>query len=251
MKTVAFSLACAALCAMTSLAHATLSVSVSAPSTVPVYTSTTYNVTVDQAVGTAHGVVVDIHLPASQQGLLGTLSSVPGGCSLDGTQIVCNVGTLAGGTSTTISFDFAIAESSETPEFFVRSFATSNGAYVTATHTPTLTYPMTPIAPPQPVSIEYCTDPGMDSFLRCTTPQTSGLPQSTLDSGGAVTFTPARPGFTGTWSQPVSQDELEFSWFYRGMTLMQFQGNAVGGDCFEGTWGNFRTPVRGMMRVCF
>ncbi len=105
------------LLAAPALAISNLTVTLSAPSGLAVYQAGTYGVTVlNNGKKSAPGSKVVINLPATSTSptvhVLGQLSGIASGCTLSGTVLTCQLGTILKGASVTKTFTLAGAYSS-------------------------------------------------------------------------------------------------------------------------------------------
>ncbi len=238
-----------------------LEVNLSAPSGKYVYETGTYEVTVsNNGNRTADGVVLAIMLPetANSPGthVMGALSSYSGSCSQQDAVLVCSLGRLRKGKSTSVSFDIALPLSSMPIVFgFDASSnrADGNPADNTLSYTATpLTYDTT-VTGPVAMTQRHCSGSAeLSSFYECElSPSSIGMFQSILENGGAITITaPALPpGYTGQWSQTGS-DSINVRYFYNGEQTGNLDAYGVGGGCFEGVMHFQNSSYVAVYEIC-
>jgi hypothetical protein len=238
---------------------ADISVSLSAPASSDVYLADTISVVVDNPSNqNANSVQLTIELPETATSptvyVLGDLSNIDSRCALVGTQLECSLGRIRKGRSTTVDFDFSapwasvpldiIAEASTSGETNLADNA--DGVTLDVIYVDQL------IAGPAGVSNRHCTGQGLQGFYDCTTSPSSITGHDILlEDDGSITFPPGISGYTGSWSQDTD-DHLHFEYVLNGTTTrLIFDGNGVGGDCFEGLTTFPGTPYNAGYEVCF
>ncbi|MCB9681091.1 MAG: hypothetical protein H6733_06420 [Alphaproteobacteria bacterium] len=224
------------------LAAPDLVTSVQGPYGLHVYETGTYTVTVANAGRhTAQGVSVVIHLPQTATSptvhLLGQLASVPGGCSLQGTDLVCSLGRLGKNRSASVQVDLMLPEASTAPQLVADASTTTYEPDLSdnvAVFTPTLlAYPVV-LGGTRDATNDHCTGTGLTSYWECLLfPSSITSHDSTFEASGAISI-PGAPGFGGSWSQPTA-DTLVFTYTDPySAPVLSFTGRGVGGDCWEG-----------------
>jgi hypothetical protein len=205
----------------------------------------------------ANGVVLTIQLPMTNTTavqIMGTPSALDNNCSISGTRIVCQVGTVNKGTSTNRGFDIVLPYSAN-PLTFSASVSTTTPGEInlgnnTSNHTASLlTYDVT-VSPPETAINRHCTGTNLSSFYECELyPSSISSHTTSLDPGGSISFVGAPPSYTGLWWMP-STDHLQFQYFDTGTLVAEFDGYGVGGDCFEGVTTFPGSSYMSMYEVC-
>jgi hypothetical protein len=207
-----------------------------------VYDAVAYDVEVSN-IGNRHArdVEVVIQLPETNTSpgvfVMGNLVGADGRCSVNGTALECSLGRIRKGQSATVWFDLELPQSAAPLEVSAdvstssRENSTSNNDDL---HTAALEYYDVSIADGDLVLNEHCTGTGLVAFFECTTSPSSITSHDVVFHGdGTITFANAPPGYTGAWSQP-SSDSLEFTYAFDGVPQVEFVGDGVSADCFEG-----------------
>ena len=219
--------------------QADLSVSISAPSP-EVEAEATYSVTVANVGNrSASDVVLTIQLPETNTSptvyLMGVLGAYDGSCARSGTALVCNLGRIRNGRSSTVSFDLALPWSND-PLVIDASATTSSTESSTANNDDSavvsLSYVDVVIVGPQDVTNRHCTGTGLAAFYECTLfPSSISTHDATLNADGSISF--IYPGYGGSWYQS-SDDHLHMTYTYGTDIVAEFEGNGVDSSCFEG-----------------
>jgi len=223
------------------LAAADLSTDVTGPASTVVYAPGTYTVTVTNVGNlTANGVTVNISLPTTHTSptvyLMGTLSAYSPSCTLSGSHLSCNLGTLKKLKSASVTLTMALPWSAA-PLTFSATAATTSSEPNTSNNTDsfdaTLSYYDVPIAGPLDVVNSHCTGTTLTAWYECTLfPSSISTHDATLEAGGTISF--PFPGYSGAWWQ-TTDDALSFEYYdSTGATIAIFDGNGVDGGCFEG-----------------
>lgn len=220
-----------------------LGVSLSAPTSVPVYDTGHYAVTVTNSGNrNAGNVVLTIQLPVTHTSptvhVLGTLGARDGRCSLSGTRLICGLGTIARfGGSTVVGFDLALPYS--TAPLVIDAAVTTTTLPETNPGNNSLSYTATPATVPTSVAgpiaavNQSCTGTGLTSFFECLLyPSSIQGFDSTLELDGSVTI-PEAPDATGQWAF-TSPDRLVISYSDQSGPIGTLDARSVGGGCFEG-----------------
>ncbi|MCB9730565.1 MAG: hypothetical protein H6744_07985 [Deltaproteobacteria bacterium] len=219
-----------------------LTVGISGPASVGVYVDTTYTVSVSN-VGNrnADAVRLEIELPQTHTSptiqVMGLVGSFSNGCSLAGTRLTCNLGTVKRSKSKSVSFSIALPVS-VVPLSFEASASTTtnepNRGNNDDSFTPAVSYVATPVGAPRAAHNEHCTGRDLTGFYECVVSPGSTMSHDiVLEAGGTVTSPIFGSTYTGIWSQPTP-DSLTFTYFDSGTPVAEFTGYGVGGDCYEG-----------------
>lgn len=204
----------------------------------------------------APGSTISIALPPThtspQVYVLGDVIGYSAGCSLAGTTLSCNLGTINRNTSKSVWIDLEM-QVSAAPLVFTATAAASgdtNPGNDTASHTASVLY-HTVTAPILGVATNnHCTGTGLTAWYECTLfPSSITSHPAEFFANGTITF-PGEPGYTGTWSQ-TGPDQLSFLYFDpSGTQVASFTGRGAGTSCFEGLT-TFSPPYVAPYEVCF
>jgi hypothetical protein len=224
------------------LAAADVKVTIPAPSPEYVYDTTAYDIVVSNIGNkTANGVVLTIELPETNTSpnvhVMGTTSGIDPRCSLSGTSLVCNLGSIVKAGATTVSFDIDLPQAEQT--LMVTAAATSSSAENSLANNsdsdiaPLLNYDVA-VSPGDIATNRHCTGQGLTSFYECTLyPSSISEHQHEFLADGEIAF-PGMPEYSGTWSQPTP-DSLVFTYVELGVGVVaEFEGWGTSGSCFEG-----------------
>lgn len=223
------------------LAAADLNVSIPAPSPEYVYDTTAYDVVVSNIGNkSASGVVLTIELPETNTSpnvyVMGTLGGVDPRCSLSGTTLTCNLGSIARNTATTVSFGIDLPQADQT--LMISASATSSSPENTLANNsasdiaPLLNYDVA-VSAGDIASISHCTGQGLTSFFECERyPSSISMHEHEFLADGQIAIA-EDPSLTGSWSQPTS-DSLVFTYEQGGFVVAEFEGWGTTPDCFEG-----------------
>jgi len=229
------------LLAGSALAAPDLRVQMPAPAPVHVYEEGGYDVVVAN-IG-KHGaasVVLTIDLPAThtspQVYVMGDLGAFDGRCSRSGTPPTCNLGALAKGQSTTVSFALALPVADEVLTL-AASATTASGETALANNaaslSPALLHYATSVGDGDLASIDHCTGQGLTSFFECELfPSSLSSHQHVFNGDGTISI-PEEPDYGGVWSQS-SADTLSFAYLYAGEVVAEFEGVGSSPGCFQG-----------------
>jgi hypothetical protein len=238
------------LAASTAMAAPDLAVSFTAPTSTPyVYDMATYKVRVAN-VGqhTANGVTLHLDLPRTQTspqvyilGDLGAFSTTKGTCARSGTRITCNLGQLLKNKNATLTFAFALPQSSAPIAFSASaSTTTSEPANALANNSasygaPWLNYSVA-ISGPIHANNRHCTGTSLTSFFECELfPSSISGHGFTFEANGSLSFDDAPANITGAWSRPNNDlKRLRVEYFEDGLPAATFEGYGVSPNCFEG-----------------
>ncbi|MCB9777667.1 MAG: hypothetical protein H6742_03810 [Alphaproteobacteria bacterium] len=235
-----------------------LAVTVSAPALVDVYDAATLSVRVENhGSANADGVSLVIALPETATSptvhVLGDLSAVDGRCVQVGTALECSLGRIRAGRSETVTFAYAAPWAGVALD--IDAEATAPGEANAADNIDGVTldvvYVDSPIDAPAGVTNRHCTGTGLQAFYECTLyPSSISTHDILLNADGSMGFPPGISGYTGSWWQDTD-DHLHFEYEALGMTRLVFDGNGVGGDCFEGLSEFPGTGYNAGYEVCF
>ncbi|MCA9710419.1 MAG: hypothetical protein KDK70_31555, partial [Myxococcales bacterium] len=206
-----------------------------------VYDDVAYDVVVSNLSNKrADDVVLTISLPQTNTSptvhVMGTLGAFDPRCTPSGTALVCALGSLGRGASTTVWLDLALPQADEVLDV-VASVTTSNvdgnpANDADAEVTPLLHYAV-PLLPGDAAHVRHCTGQGLTAFFECTLfPGSITAHDIELLAGGVVSIV-GQPDYTGTWSQPTP-DHLLLTYETGGNVVAQFEGWGANADCFEG-----------------
>lgn len=225
-----------------------LAVSIDAPSGVFVGDEARYEVNVAN-IGNANAENVElvIDLPTTntspQVYVMGELGDVHDDCALSAQSLICDLGRVRKNRTTTVYFDIAFPQSAAPLVITASATTTSNERNAdkwnnSASHTVALDYYDTPLSGPYAVVNRHCTGTGLVAFFECLCfPSSISSHAVTYEANGTITFPSfLPPGYTGTWSQPTS-DSLVVEYFFGPDLVLHYEGDGVGGDCFEGLSG--------------
>jgi hypothetical protein len=235
----------------TASAAADLSVSTSAPSGVRYYDTATYRVSVTNVGNqTSTGGSLQIDLPRTatspQVYTLGQVTSLPSGCSLAASRITCSIASTKKGVTRNYDFGFKAPYSASPIAFTARivpAWTGDAGGNNVTTRTLALSGHPTAVTVGGAYENRHCTGTGLSAFFECTLfPSSLSSHESTFGAGGVMTFTPdVDPAYSGAWQQN-SSDSLSFQIFELGVLVAEFEGQGVGGGCFEGLTRFWTSP---------
>ena len=220
---------------------ADLVVTLAPPAGVHVFEEGRYTVTVRNTGNrNASAVSLTINLPAThtspQVFVMGDLGARDSRCTLSGTRLTCNLGTINRGASTAVFFNLALPYSAAALNFNLNATTTT---VETNTANNTLAYSAAPLAwpvsiiPPVNVVNRHCTGTTITSFYECELFPSSISSHNTIFNADHTITIPDAPTYTGTWTQPAA-DRLQFQYFDGTTLLASFDGRGVDGRCFHG-----------------
>jgi hypothetical protein len=223
------------------LAHSDLKVDITEPAGTYVYAPAAYSVKVSNIGNkSAASVQLTIELPRTntspQVFVMGTLGTYSPTCSKVGTNLICNLGSIARNTFKSANFNIALPQSAA-PIQFKASVTTTSLENSTSNNSDTevadlLNYATT-VLPGQFSTNEHCTGTGLVSFFECECFPSSIMSHDIQFLAGGVIEIVGQPGYSGIWWQPAS-DELRME-YYEGTDLVaEFHGHGVDSGCFEG-----------------
>lgn len=251
-------LLCLALTSLSSTAHAAsdLVVSASSASGVYVYDSSRTTFTVSNTGNqNASNVTLTINLPmtgTTPSYLMGTVGSMSTGCSRSGSVVTCSLGTLRRGRSLSVYVDMTLPYSVDAITFDATA-ATSSLENSTSNNSVShdavlLTYPVS-FTGPRDVTNSHCTGTGLVSYYECTLfPSSLSTHDATLNADGSISL-PYGAEYGGSWSQPDATT-LIMTYTEYGVIIAEFEGQGVGGDCWEGLTTFPGSTYVSMYEVC-
>lgn len=202
--------------------------------------------------------------------LLGSLQSVPSGCTLSGRTLTCALGRLryngnTSGRQRTITFGYKIPVTTQALVLSASVSGTGEPAANTTDNTASVTaavdYRAVAVTPGVKTA-SHCTGTGLSAYFECTKfPSSISSHSPEYHANGTITF-PGIPDYTGTWTQP---DPTRLHFEYSNGTFAEaiFDGYGADGSCFEGITrffddhdSNVNTPpvestYSAPYRVCF
>ncbi len=212
------------------------------PASTEVYADDVYRVTVENN-GNRHAnnVQLVVQLPETNSSpsvyVMGEVTGLDSACYESGTQLVCDLGRIRKNNDATIEFDMWLPWSAGSLDFTATaSSSTSEDAPADNTDSAAAaqTYVDLVIAGPAAATNRHCTGTGLEAFYTCTLfPSSISSHDIVFESTGDITIVGVGPEYTGTWDQD-SDDHLWFEYRENGSVVAEFEGNGVGGNCFEG-----------------
>lgn len=208
----------------------------------------------------ATAVTLTIALPPThtspQVYVMGNLINLDGRCSLAGTTLTCNLGTVVrNGGFTEIPFDLKLPYSTAPLDFTYTANPIAGDAnpannVVNATVTPATV--ATPITTDLHLQLDHCTGQGLTSWFECALfpSSISGFAADFWLAGQTITIT-GQPTLGGTWSQTGGTDRLQVTFTDGGTPVGSIDARGVGGGCFEGPM-TFTppSPYLAIYRIC-
>jgi hypothetical protein len=241
-----------------------LTPSISGPVSTQVESTGRYTVTVSNRgnASSASTSTVAIQLPVTATSptvhVMGVLGAKSSNCTRSGTQLVCTVGSIRKGRSTSVWFDIALPESVDDLSFVATTSTTgdSNSGNNQATYTPVLTNPAVNFTPGDAFRITMCTGTNLSSFYECELyPSSQQVIEGIFhdDPGQSVSFTtPGGEGYGGTWATDGLNNYLRLNLTDElSDPAADFEGFGTPGDCWEGmTIFPGGGPYIAMYQVC-
>lgn len=175
--------------------------------------------------------------------LLGSLQSVPTGCTLAGRNLTCALGRLryngpSTGRSRTIAFGYRIPVTTQALALSASvvgvgeppANATDNAASLTANVNYRSVAVTAGVKNPS-----HCTGTGLSAYFECTKfPSSIASHEAEYHTNGTITFPGAEgAGYSGTWSQ-LDPTRLHFEYSNGTYTEAIFDGRGSDANCFEG-----------------
>lgn len=173
--------------------------------------------------------------------LLGSLQSVPSGCTLSGSSLTCALGRLRyngqqSGRQRTVTFGYKIPVTTQALELAVTASGTGEPQANTTDNSATLLAGVDHHAvavTPGLKTPSHCTGTNLSAYFECTLFQSSiSSHQAQYYADGSITF-PGEPYYTGVWSQP-DPTSLHFEYDNGLYAEAIFDGRSADGSCFEG-----------------
>ncbi|MFT5682963.1 MAG: hypothetical protein ACI8RZ_003887 [Myxococcota bacterium] len=227
----------AVLSISTAAAGPTLDTTLTLPSSMDVDVADTISVKVkNTGNGHAQDVSLTIQLPETNTSptvyVLGDIGSYSSSCVESGTTLVCDIGRIKKNKTKTVTFDIALPWSFDTLDFEATASA-SNASSSSDTDYATVLYVDEVLSGTNDITNQHCTGTDLVAFYECRLfPSSISSHSATLTVGGSVTIS-GQPGYGGSWGQD-DDDHLWFEYTYNGSIVAEFEGNGVGGSCFEG-----------------
>ncbi len=189
----------------------------------------------------ANNTLLTIELPETNTSptvhVMGIVGAIDSRCDQSGTLITCNLGKIRKNRSKTVDFEIVLPWSAGSLDFSTTastSSSESNLSNNTDSGAGQVAYIDTPIAGPAVAVNRHCTGQGLEAFYECSLyPSSISSHSIVLEGDGSISFLPAQPGYTGSWAQNYD-DSLWFEYSFNGSAVLDFVGNGVGGNCFEG-----------------
>ena len=184
--------------------------------------------------------------------ILGELGQRDSRCQLVNRGLTCSFNTIRKMSSLAFSFEFKFPQSSRILSLEAIASTSSNENSTTNNRyrlTPAIGHPSFEIAQDYVVSNSHCTGTALSSYFEClTAPSSISSHAANFHADGSISFDGA-PEYTGLWVQPNSSQQLKFEYFENGEKMAEFNGWAVGGQCFEGMTtffpaSNYVSPYR-------
>ncbi len=181
--------------------------------------------------------------------LLGSLQSVPSGCTLAGKTLTCALGRLRHngpltGRSRTVTFGYKIPVTTQALVLTAAATGTgeppANATDNSRALTAAVDYRAVAVTPGTKTAT-HCTGTSLSAYFECTLfPSSISSHQADYHPGGSITF-PGATGYTGTWSQP---DPTRLHFEYNNGTYAEaiFDGYGADPNCFEGITHFFDDP---------
>lgn len=187
----------------------------------------------------AAGTTVTIQLPTTATSptvhVMGTVGAKSAGCSQSGTKIVCSVGTLRKGRSTSVWFDLALPESAGTLTVSTTASTTTAESNTGNNGSSAVGLPdsyLVSYTTPATLLNNHCTGTNLTSYFECELyPSSISSHTSVLETDGSLSF-PDYPDYGGTWA--VVDEELSFTITSVAGVEAEFVGYGVSAGCWEG-----------------
>lgn len=224
----------------TAFAAADLVTAIGGPSAQSVYSTGRFTFTVSNVGNqTANSATVTITLPTTATTptyLMGTVSGMSSGCSRTGAVVTCSLGAIRKGRSASVYVDMMLPFSVD-PIDFAATASTSSAENSTAnngaSHTAALDTYAVSFTGPRDVVNSHCTGTGLSAYYECTLfPSSLSEHDATFNADGSISL-PYGAEYGGSWSQPDA-NTLVFTYTEYGVVVAEFEGQGVGGDCWEG-----------------
>ncbi len=182
--------------------------------------------------------------------VMGTLISVPGGCTLVGTQLRCTLPRINANAFAQVFIDLRLPYSAN-PIVISATATTSNDgnpANNTGSVSANLSYYAVAVSVPVAVSNSHCTGTNLSSYFECTiSPGSVSSHPATFLPGGAIDL--GDPSYGGTWA--VTGADLTFSYTELGQPAGSFVGKGTSLNCWEGKMTFPGSTYMAMYKVCF
>lgn len=181
--------------------------------------------------------------------VMGTLISVPGGCTRVGTQLRCTLPRINANNSTPVFVDLRLPYSANPIVISATATTTNDGnpANNTGSVGANLSYYVVAVSAPAAVSNSHCTGTNLSSYFECTiSPGSLSSHPATFLPGGAIDL--GDPSYGGTWA--VNGTDLTFTYTELGQPAGSFVGKGTGLNCWEGKMTFPGSTYMAMYKVC-
>lgn len=173
--------------------------------------------------------------------LLGSLQSVPTGCTLSGRTLTCALGRLRyngsqAGRQRTVTFGYKIPVTTQALVLGAATTGTgeppANATDNSATLTAQVNHRSVPVVPGVKTTF-HCTGTALTAYFECTKfPSSITNHQVDYQPGGTLSI-PGAPGYTGSWSQ-ADPTRLHVEYNNGSYAEAIFDGRSSDANCFEG-----------------
>jgi hypothetical protein len=181
--------------------------------------------------------------------LLGSLQSVPSGCSLSGRTLTCALGRIRhngpqSGRQRTVTFGYKIPVTTQALVLTASAAGTgepaANATDNTATLSAAVNYRSIAIVPGTKTAL-HCTGTTLTAYFECTKfPSSIASHQADYQPGGTISFS-AAPTYSGTWSQ-ADPTRLHVEYNNGSYVEAIFDGRGADASCFEGITRFYEDP---------
>jgi hypothetical protein len=238
------------------LAAGNLTTSITAPSSHTVYTSANYTLTLANVGNKSmYNTYAYLDLPQTHTSpgvyVMGTVGTLPTGCSRTNARITCVGGTVTKYASKSWTIPLTFPEAAET--LTLNSSLSTSSTQVTTDDTSSRVAPMANVNVSFPnlvgdvfdLNNDHCTGTGLTSYYECTLfPSSITSHEATFEVtwtsgaavGGTVSFPTISADYGGTW-ESTTPDHLWFEITELGTPVADFEGygtNNTTGNCWEG-----------------
>ena len=180
--------------------------------------------------------------------VMGTLISVPGGCTRVGTQLRCTFPRIHTNSTVPVLVDLRLPYSAN-PIVISATASTTNDANPannTGSASANLSYYTVAVSAPAAVQNSHCTGTNLSSYFECTvSPGSVSSHPATFRPGGAIDL--GDPSYGGMWA--VNGTDLTFEYTELGQPAGSFAGKGTSPNCWEGKM-TFPGLYMAMYRVC-
>lgn len=189
----------------------------------------------------ASSVVLTVGLPETHTSptvhVMGTLTSIPAGCSQSGTTLTCNLGTINKGAQKSVTLNMALPYSAAPLVFDIQATTTTADSNPSNNDLAYVASPLlydVPVVPAVSAVNRHCTGTNLTSFYECTLyPSSLSSFDSVLEADGTITIVGAPPDTTGEWTQ-TGPNSLLIEYFDSSGPIGTLDARGVDGNCYEG-----------------